>query len=169
MPRTSSKTNPPKIVARSQANRISAQSAPKSALSIIRADIAPIGDEPDLLDVLCYLQEENDIGGTIALFDNYAAIAEAVEAIHNQPRTTGRASDFLEEKYCRAWSKAYLVADFLKDMRPDKLNVDFFADTLIRCAFKMGHSLSEIAAIAKEIDAMPLTYDAGLDPRSKKS
>ena len=169
MPRTSSKTNPPKIVARSQANRISAQSAPKSALSIIRGDIAPIGDEPDLLDVLCYLQEENDISGTIALYENYVAIAEAVAAIQNQPRTTCRASDFLEDEYCRAWSKAYLVADFLKDMRPDKLNVTYFADTLIRCAFKMGHSLSEIAAIAKEIDAMPLTYDADLGPRSKKS
>jgi hypothetical protein len=167
MPRTSSKTNPQKIVARSRANRISAQSAPKSALSIIRGDIAPIGDEPDLLDVLCYLQEENDISGTIALYENYVAIAEAVAAIQNQPRTTNRASDFLEDEYCRAWSKAYLVADFLKDMRPDKLNIDFFADTLIRCAFKMGHNLSEIAAIAKELGAMAMPTRC--DPRSEKT
>ena len=143
---------------KSPQRRVNPQRA-KSALSIIRGDIAPIGDEANLLDVLCHLQEENDISGTIALYDNYVAVADAAQAVQNQPRAAGRAEEFLDDECDRAWSKAYLVADFLKDMRPDKLNVTYFADTLIRCAFKMGHSLSEIAAIAKEIDAMPLTYD----------
>lgn len=136
--------------------------------SVVRAEIMPIGDEADLLDLMCHLQERNDIGSAIALYQAYSAIADTFNAAINQPRTKDLAAAYIEDEASRAWAKAYLVADFLKDMRPNKINVDFYAEVLLACASQMGATLSEIAAIATEIAVMPLDGPSRIEPREQR-
>jgi hypothetical protein len=132
-------------------SRRSADHPMKSALSVIKASIQPIGDDPNLLDELCYMSERNDVAGMIALYDAYSSAANGLLLIQNQPRAAGRANDFLEEECCQLWAKAYLVADFLKETRPDRHNVGAFAGVLFDCALRMGNNLTAAAAIVAEI------------------
>jgi hypothetical protein len=127
----------------------------KSATSIIRADIQPIGEDPDLLNQLRYMSERNDIDGMVVLYDAYSSAAQGFLLIQNQPRVSEAADDFIELEYCQMWAKAYLVADFLKDLRPDHHRAERYARVLFDCAFQMGSSLTEVAAIIQEIATMP--------------
>jgi hypothetical protein len=127
-------------------------SRPKeSARSIISASIMPIGNDPDLLDELCYLSERNDIDGLVALYDAYSSAAKGYLLIQNQPRVSERVDDFIERERCHALAKAYLVADFLKGLRPDKHRVERYVRVLFDCAFEMGNDLPDVVALIQEI------------------
>lgn len=126
----------------------------KPALSLIKASIQPIGEDPNLHNELCYMAEQNNIAGMVALYDAYSSAARGFLLIQNQPCTPEMADDFLELERCQMWSKAYLVADFLKNLRPDKFQAEAYARTLFDCAFQMGLNLAEAAAIVHEITEM---------------
>ncbi len=123
----------------------------KSALSVIRSDIQPIGDDPDLLGELRRMSKHNDVGGMVALYDAYSAAAEGLLLIQNQPRVSDAVDEFIEMESNHLWSKAYLVAQFLKDLRPDHRNVERYMTVLFNCAFQMGCNVPEVVAIVQEI------------------
>ncbi len=125
---------------------------PHSALNFIRADVQPLGDYPDLLDKLCHLSEENNVDAVVALYDAYAAMANGILLLQNQPRAKD-VDDFLELETTQAWSKAYMTADFLEDMRPNEGQAKAHARVLFDCALQMGGNLAHAVAIAKELGA----------------
>jgi hypothetical protein len=140
--------NPPQVYPSSRPARKSR----KSALDFIRADYQPLGEYPDLLDKLCYLSQENDIDAVVALYDAYVATANGILLIQNQPRAN-RVDDFLEMEATQAWAKAYMAADFLKDMQPSELQAKVHARVLFDCALQMGGNLAHAVAIVKELGA----------------
>lgn len=146
MLQTSSSNNPPQIV-RTRARR---QRPTPSKLGIIDAKICPLGAERDLLDKLCYLKDANDVTATVALYDAYAASAESFASFLNEPRI-GDAHEYLEDEFERAWAKAYLVGDFLKEMHPDEFNVDIYFGTLFKCAQQMGNNLTDVIGLMDEL------------------
>lgn len=147
-------TNPPQIFA--QPNR--ARRAAKSPLAVIDASIQPIETDSgnDLLDVLCYMKDENDVRGMMDLYDFFAKISDTTMAVFNFPRTVGRAADFIETEDAQTWAKAYLVADFLKDMRPDRYDVDRYSEILYSCTLQMGNNLADAVAVVNEIASWDL-------------
>lgn len=149
MLQTASQTNPPVIVARSRA-RTTKTKPTESALSVISADVMPIGDDPNLLDQCRSLSEQKDVGSLIALYDAYIAAAQGYHLIMNMPRADS-VDDFLEKERCRTIAKAYLVADFLKQLQPDKYNAEPYAGVLFDCTLQMGGTFVEAAAVAQEI------------------
>ena len=142
-------TNPPQIVARPKAVRRAA----KSALAVISASIQPIEPDSgsDLLDVLCYMKDENDVSGMMSLYEYFAAAASVSLAHANSPRTRERASDVIEFENNQAWAKAYLVADFLKDVRPTSYDVDRYTEILFSCTIQMGNNFADAVAVVNEI------------------
>lgn len=122
-----------------------------SALDVIRADIQPIDVEPNLLDTLCWMKDENDIKGMIVLYETFAGIAQKLNDIGNQPRASGRVEDFIDAECERAWAKAYLVADFLKDMRPTEFEFEGYSEILFRAALQMGANFKEAVAVVNEV------------------
>jgi hypothetical protein len=147
-------TNPPQIVARPKRTR----SRAKSALSVIDASIQHIRpvSENDLLDELCHMKDENDVRGMMGLYEFFAGNAEATLAARNSPLITGRAYDIIEFESEQAWAKAYLVAAFLKDARPDRYDVESYSKILFSCALQMGNDFSEAVAVVNEIASWDL-------------
>ncbi len=144
---------------KSRAGRIGKKSRQENrnvyALDAIRADIAPLEPETDLLNTLRQMAEENQTRGMVALFDGFAAISQACQAIENEPRSDGFAEEHMEAEALRAWSKAYMVADFLKDQPVDDLHRDEVGRVLLTCALMMGHGMKQVAKIAAEFAALP--------------
>jgi hypothetical protein len=145
--------NPPIMTQRPQnTTRHRGGRKPKnSALGVISASIQPLSNEPDLLDVLCYMKDENDVAGMLGLYDGFVAIAEVANGHLNLPRVIGRGYGCFESESERAWAKAYLVADFLKEMRPDRYNSERYAATLFKCTLAMGNNLCDAVAVVNEI------------------
>jgi hypothetical protein len=139
--------NPPQFVRVPASQR---KRRTKSKLNIIDAKICPLGAERDLLDKLCYLKDANDVSATIALYDAYAASAKLFEAFLEMPRA-GDAAEYLEDEFERAWAKAYLVADFLKEMMPNQLNIGAYIETLFKCSLQMGNNLTDVVSLFNEL------------------
>jgi hypothetical protein len=147
-------TNPPQIFA--QLHPAAPGNLP-SALYVINANIHPIDREPDLLNALCCLKDANDIRGMVGLYDYFVAVAAAALNVTNRPRTTDAAADHLSRESDHALAKAYLVADFLKEMRPNNaLDAELYAEVMFGCALAMGNTLSEAAAVVREISSWGL-------------
>lgn len=146
-------TNPPQF---SSAGQLSAKKPLVSPFDIINADIMPIevdgGNE--LLDTLCYMKDEADVLGMVELFEAYATSAEQLMVAAD--RADGRAGQLLHADGCQAWAKAYLVADFLKDMRPNKWIVGRYASVLHKAAHQMGATFGEAAAVIAEVASWEL-------------
>ncbi len=151
-------TNPPQIVARPRR----ARRAVKSALDVIDANIQPIETDSgsDLLDALCWMKDENDVIGMIELYEAYADSAERLA--FGADRAEGRASKVISDECCQAWAKAYLVADFMKQMRPSRWMAERYAHALFDAAYRMGGTLEEAAAVLAEIASWEL--EAPLPP-----
>jgi hypothetical protein len=145
--------SPPQILPDARKSRVR---KPKiMAIDAIQASIAPLGDEADLLNSLCGMAETNDTVGMIVLFDTFVTVAETYQNIANQPRATGEAEDLLDSESDRAWSKAYMVADFLKDQPISDIHRDEVGRVLVTCALAMGHGLKNAAEIAAELANLP--------------
>lgn len=152
-------TNPPQIL--SQPKRVRA-SVNKSPLDVIDTSIQPIADDSgrDLLDALCCMKDENDIAGMIELYGAYAAAGE--KFMDAGERLESRAGNLLDDEGNYAWAKAYLVADFLKQMRPSQWMAERYIHTLFDAAYRMGGSLEELGALVSEIASWEL--EAPLPP-----
>ncbi|HEY0329350.1 MAG TPA: hypothetical protein VGC77_09640 [Rhodopseudomonas sp.] len=146
-------TNPPQIIPQSEPQ----SSREKSALDVVDANIAPVGAEADLLDELCHMKDANDVCGMMNLYDYFIASDAAAQAVMNLPRTLGRAHNFIESECDRTRAKAYLVADFLKDMRPNKHDAERYSEILFNCALAMGNKLSDAVAVVSEIASWNLS------------
>jgi hypothetical protein len=148
-------TNPPQIVA-PRTKRM--HRATKSALAIIDASIQPIETDSgnDLLDALCYMKDENDVQGMMSLYEFFAALADLSLSAENAPLTTGRSSRWICYENEQAWAKAYLVADFLKDMRPDMFSIERYSEILFSCTLQMGNNLADAVAVVNEIASWDL-------------
>lgn len=145
-------TNPPQIVSRPKRTG----DAVKSPLDVISAAIQPIEQDNgnDLLDTLCYMKDEADVLGMIELYEAYSASAERLG--FDSDRAQGRAHHFLNDEFCQAWSKAYLVADFLKEVRPPGWLAERYAQAMLAAAVQMGANLEEVAAVVAEIASWKL-------------
>lgn len=131
--------------------RLSAPAGP-DALKVISKNIQPMSKhpEPRLVAELDRLESENDAEGLIALYDYFAALANANTAFANVPRASA-VGDFLDADNSRLWSKAFAVADRLKKLKPGLRYRAAHARTLIDAAFAMGGTLQEVAAIARHL------------------
>ncbi|MDB5621069.1 hypothetical protein [Tardiphaga sp.] len=147
-----SSTNPPQIVAQTKRSRSRIKSR-ESALSVISASIQPIetGTENDLLDTLCYMKDENDVHGMMGLYEFFAGSAGFSLAAEMSPRITGRAADQIRFENEQAWAKAYLVADFLKEIRPNRFDVERYSEILFSVTLQMGHNFEDAVAVVNEI------------------
>ena len=63
--------------------------------------------------------------------------------------------EILEEESADAWSKAFYVADRLKKLRPDVIDLEQYAAALFNCTLAMGGNLSKAAAVVNEINSWP--------------
>jgi hypothetical protein len=145
-------TNPPPISTQPKRPRAKRTRTPaKSALSVIEASIQPIAPEADLFGALCYMKDANDVRGMMGLYEFFAGNAETTLAARNSPLITERAYDFIEFENEQAWAKAYLVADFLKQMRPTRHDVERYSKIMFCVTLEMGNNLSDAVAVVNEI------------------
>ena len=124
-----------------------------SALDQIDATIQPMGPQPALRAEVDQLVKLNDIRALVALYDAFAAAAVTFQAIQNRPAADE--VEILEEESADAWSKAFYVADRLKKLRPDVIDLEQYAAALFNCTLAMGGNLSEAAAVVNEINSWP--------------
>ena len=96
-----------------------------SALDQIDATIQPMGPQPALRAEVDQLVKLNDIRALVALYDAFAAAAVTFQAIQNRPAADE--VEILEEESADAWSKAFYVADRLKKLRPDVIDLEQYA------------------------------------------
>lgn len=145
-------TNPPQFLsAGPSANKLLA-----SPLDVITASVRPIENDTghDLLNALCCMREANDLVGMLDLYDAYSRSAETL--MFAGDRSDGVAAGMLHEAGAHAWSRAYLVADFLKEMRPSKYMVERHCQALFNVALQMGGTLDEVSAVVAEIASWEL-------------
>ena len=117
-----------------------------SALDEIDAALQPIGPQPRLRTEVERLVESKDVSALVALYDSYAASANAFMSLENQLRSSGT-QKFLEEERAHAWSKALYCADRLKALRPDKGDLEQYAATMFNCTIAMGGNLDEACEV----------------------
>jgi len=79
------------------------------------------------------------------------AAAAAIHHIKEMPRADG-CDALLEYELERLVSKAYLVADRLQAMRPNRFDRDAMGRTLFDCALQMGNSLEGAVAVVQAMD-----------------
>jgi hypothetical protein len=140
-------------LANNLASALSPCAPTKNPLGMIDATLGPLGFEPDLMAEVRRLRDVNDVRGMLALFEAYRDVAEMFIKWHNMPRS--KDLQILEDEFSRAWSKAYIVAEYMKQMRPDPIEKERVAEALFSCALMMGHSLSDAIAVVQAIAIMP--------------
>ncbi|WP_441242561.1 hypothetical protein [Tardiphaga sp. 768_D3_N2_1] len=120
---------------------------------IVDASIQPL--EPEAGAVLPveidHLLATGDVQGMVAMYDAYMAAAGAIHHIKEMPRASG-CDALLEYEWDRLIAKAYLVADRLQGMRPNKHDVKAMGRALFECALEMGNDLPEAMAVVQAID-----------------
>ena len=124
-----------------------------SALDQIDANIQPMGPQPALRAEVDQFVKLNDVRALVALYDAFAAAAVTFQAIQNRPAVDE--VEILEEESADAWSKAFYVADRLKKLRPDVMDLEVYAAALFNCTLAMGNNLDEAVAVVNEINAWP--------------
>jgi hypothetical protein len=125
-----------------------------SALDEIDAALQPVGRAPGLRAEVDRLVELKNVNSLIAIYDACVASAMAFQSFENQPRSSG-AQKFLEDERAHAMSKALYVADRLKTLRPDAIDLEQYAAALFNCTLAMGGNLDEAVAVVNEINAWP--------------
>src|SRR5258706_1001105 len=128
-------------------------SSSSSALDQIEATIQPMGPQPALRAEVDQFVKLNDIRAVVALYDAFAAAAVTFQAIQNRPAADE--VEILEEESADAWSKAFYVADRLKKLRPDVIDLEVYAAALFNCTLAMGNNLAEAVAVVNEINSWP--------------
>jgi hypothetical protein len=148
-------TNPPQIIPRRADGATDDKTVGSlpPAFSVIDASMAPIKPDfgIDLLDELCCMKDEHDICGMMGLYEFYAAAAEISLAASNSPLIANRAYDRIQFEGEQAWAKAYLVADFLTKMRPNRYDVERYSTIMFDITLQMGNNFSDAVAVVNEI------------------
>ena len=124
-----------------------------SPLDMIDASIGPMGAEPDLMAEVRRLHAANSVFGMLNLFRTYRDMAEAF--LHRQNTASRHGVEILEDEFAHQWSKAYIVAEHLKTMRPSEIERDQVAEALFQCALMMGHELAGAVSVAQAVAVMP--------------
>jgi hypothetical protein len=102
------------------------------------------------------MKDENDVRGMMGLYEFFAGNAETTLAARNSPLIIGRAADFIAFESEQAWAKAYLVADFLKQMRPNRFDVERYSEIMFGITMQMGNNFSDAVAVVNEISTWDL-------------
>lgn len=130
-------------------------SVPQSAdgkFRIVDSRVQPIAKapEPDLIAEVQRLEEANELGGMVSLFDYFVAMAAAATSYGNYPHAV-ELDDFTMGEACRFWSKAYYVADAILRMKPGRNFVERRAQALIECAFAQGNNFASVASLVAHL------------------
>ena len=124
-----------------------------SALDQIDSAIQPMDPQPALRAKVDQLVKSNNVRALVALYDAFAAAGMAFQAIQN--RSPADEAEIFEEESAAQWAKAYFVADRLKTLRPDAIDLEQYAATMFNCTIAMGGNLEEAVAVVNEINAWP--------------